>query len=245
MAMGAMTMGAMAGPDGKGKLVLAALVSVLAHGLAVAAGAQLLPVLPSPSPAAAVLLDLRVEGVPVPRPDPAPAAPAATASAATIAAPPAARPPPRPVSRPAARPVPVPARPLPAPAAGASEPVAPAAPAQPASSQSAPSPAAAALPVPAPPVVVRRADYLTPPSPPFYPPVARRLGLEGTAVVRARVEEPGIPAEVALWQSSGHDLLDRSALEAVRSWKFRPMRHNGTVTAAWVEIAVRFALTGS
>jgi periplasmic protein TonB len=104
-------------------------------------------------------------------------------------------------------------------------------------------PAAPARMPPALPLVVLRADFLTPPAPPAYPAAARRLGIEGTVIIRALVEHPGEPSQVTLWQSSGESLLDRSALEAVRHWRFRPMTQGGAVVAAWVEVPVTFAIT--
>lgn len=96
-----------------------------------------------------------------------------------------------------------------------------------------------------PPPVVRTADYLSPPSPPSYPPLARRLGIEGTVVVRALVDRPGQPAEVTVWRSSGESVLDRSALAAVRGWRFRPMTHGGAAIAAWVEIPITFSIANT
>lgn len=93
--------------------------------------------------------------------------------------------------------------------------------------------------------VIRDPDYLTPPVPPTYPPAARRLQIEGTVVVRALVERPGHPSQVTLWQSSGESLLDRSALEAVRGWRFRPMTHAGGTVAAWVEVPITFSMSNT
>ena len=90
-----------------------------------------------------------------------------------------------------------------------------------------------------------RPDYLSPPTPPLYPAAARRLHIEGTVVVRALVERPGPPSEVTLWRSSGESLLDRSALDAVRGWRFRPMIRGGDSVAAWVEVPVTFSITNS
>lgn len=105
--------------------------------------------------------------------------------------------------------------------------------------------AAAVETIPAPLPVMRSPDYLTPPEPPAYPPAARRLQIEGTVVVRALVERPGHPSQVTLWQSSGESLLDRSALEAVRFWRFRPMTHAGGTVAAWVEVPITFSMSNT
>lgn len=79
------------------------------------------------------------------------------------------------------------------------------------------------------------------PKPP-YPFAARRNGMEGSVVLRAHVLEDGHCAEVKLTKSSGHDLLDNSALQTVKRWRFVPASRGGTAVASWVEIPIRFRL---
>ena len=57
--------------------------------------------------------------------------------------------------------------------------------------------------------------------PPVYPLTARRQGLQGTAMVRARFDAQGRPEDVAVVASSGSASLDDAAREAVRRWRFR------------------------
>lgn len=57
---------------------------------------------------------------------------------------------------------------------------------------------------------------------PSYPRRARRLGWEGTAVVRATVEADGSPTALHIVASSGYELLNQAALAAVRSTTFYP-----------------------
>ncbi len=59
------------------------------------------------------------------------------------------------------------------------------------------------------------------PAPP-YPPRAERAGWQGLVVLRLRVDEGGRVVGATVETSSGHDVLDRAALEAVRTWRFRP-----------------------
>ncbi|MCA1907137.1 MAG: energy transducer TonB, partial [Magnetospirillum sp.] len=54
------------------------------------------------------------------------------------------------------------------------------------------------------------------PRPP-YPTLARRRGWEGLVVLLVWVNELGLAQSVALHQSSGHDILDQSALNTVKS----------------------------
>jgi protein TonB len=85
------------------------------------------------------------------------------------------------------------------------------------------------------------ADYLKNP-PPQYPFTARRLGIEGTVVLRVWVSAEGLPDRVSIVKSSGSTLLDRAGLKAVQRWRFVPARRAGAAVADWVEVDVRFDL---
>jgi periplasmic protein TonB len=93
------------------------------------------------------------------------------------------------------------------------------------------------------PLVESRYDVaaLNNPKPP-YPLVARRQGAEGRVVLRAQVLVDGRCAEVRIVHSSGHTLLDESALSAVRRWRFVPATRAGTPVAASVDIPISFRL---
>jgi len=81
------------------------------------------------------------------------------------------------------------------------------------------------------------------PRPP-YPTLARRRGWEGLVVVLVMVNELGLAQSVELHQSSGHDILDQSALTTVRSWRFSPARRGGHTVPASVQVPIRFSLDG-
>ncbi len=85
------------------------------------------------------------------------------------------------------------------------------------------------------------ADYLKNP-PPAYPRASRRLGEQGTVIVRVFISTQGTPEKAELRTSSGFDRLDQAALEAVQRWRFVPGRRSGTPEAMWFNIPVRFAL---
>jgi len=87
-----------------------------------------------------------------------------------------------------------------------------------------------------------RPRYRVPPKPAVYPARAIELGQQGEVLIRVRLDLDGSAAEIRLWRSSGFDLLDRSALAAVRGWHFHPAIRGGRPVAAWVEIPVRFNL---
>ncbi|OPY93057.1 MAG: transport protein TonB [Syntrophaceae bacterium PtaU1.Bin231] len=78
---------------------------------------------------------------------------------------------------------------------------------------------------------------------PHYPLSARLRGHEGVVVISAEVLAEGRVGATKIKASSGHDSLDRSALEAVKQWKFEPGRRMGRPVKMWVDIPVRFLLT--
>lgn len=120
--------------------------------------------------------------------------------------------------------------PVPAPVAVAPTPPAPAAEAP---------PRAAAEPVAEAPRF--NAAYLNNP-PPAYPLAARRRGIEGRVLVRAEVLADGACNRVELKKTSGFELLDQAALEAVKKWRFVPARRGGQAITAWVEVPITFRL---
>lgn len=75
---------------------------------------------------------------------------------------------------------------------------------------------------------------------PHYPAAALRRGESGTVVVRVEVDANGNPAGVALIQRSGSRLLDRTAMEAVRNWRFQPAYNNGQPVPGSLEIPFDF-----
>jgi len=95
----------------------------------------------------------------------------------------------------------------------------------------------------APPLIAAHYDaaYLHNPAP-EYPPMARRLGLQGTARLKVLVSAQGLAQEVRLSESSGSGALDRAAVESVRRWRFVPARRGDMALASWVEVPVRFVL---
>jgi periplasmic protein TonB len=77
---------------------------------------------------------------------------------------------------------------------------------------------------------------------PEYPLAARRRGIEGRVVVQAVVPPSGENPWVGVLRSSGHDVLDRAALAAIKNWRFRPATRDGQAIEAGVDIAVVFRL---
>jgi protein TonB len=77
---------------------------------------------------------------------------------------------------------------------------------------------------------------------PSYPSSARRLGVQGTTMLRIRVLEDGRVGEVDVEQSAGHPDLDQAATDAVRRWRFEPARRGDQAVAMWVRLPVEFRL---
>lgn len=85
------------------------------------------------------------------------------------------------------------------------------------------------------------ADYLHNPAP-EYPGMSRRRGEQGRVMLKVSVNAQGNPESVLLDKSSGFELLDKSALEAVRTWKFLPATINNRPVSGVVIVPVKFSL---
>jgi len=86
-----------------------------------------------------------------------------------------------------------------------------------------------------------KAAYLNNPKPP-YPAAAVRRGAEGRVILLAEVLADGRAGRVQLEQSSGHALLDASAMNTVRTWRFTPARKDGVIVTQTVRIPIEFNL---
>ena len=75
---------------------------------------------------------------------------------------------------------------------------------------------------------------------PLYPEEARAQRLAGTVILLVEIDATGRVAAADVSESSGYPALDRSALAAVRSWRFAPARRDGVAIPAQVEVPVRF-----
>jgi len=84
-------------------------------------------------------------------------------------------------------------------------------------------------------------EYLQPPQP-RYPPLSRRMGEEGRAILRVLVNAHGMPERAEIRTSSGIARLDEAAREAVMRAQFRPHIDNGQAVAVFVIVPIRFQL---
>lgn len=100
--------------------------------------------------------------------------------------------------------------------------------------------ASAAIPVASAFVAAAPITYLN--APPSYPKLARARGWEGTSLLEVRVGADGSVLALRLLESSGHDVLDRAALEAVGRWRFTPARSGKDAIASTVEAPIVWRL---
>ncbi|SLN76677.1 energy transducer TonB [Oceanibacterium hippocampi] len=78
---------------------------------------------------------------------------------------------------------------------------------------------------------------------PRYPFIARRNGQEGRVLLRLRVSASGDVSGIEIAATSGFPLLDKAAVEAVRTWRYTPASRAGRPVEARLEVPVVFRLT--
>ncbi len=77
---------------------------------------------------------------------------------------------------------------------------------------------------------------------PEYPEMGVFLGYQGDVIIRIRVSAKGDSAGVEILRSSGHKVLDDSAINALRKWRFTPTKHDNTPMNDYVIITVSYVL---
>jgi protein TonB len=77
---------------------------------------------------------------------------------------------------------------------------------------------------------------------PKYPSIATSRGWEGTVRLLVRVSAEGLSEEVTVQRSSGYDVLDEAAIEAVEKWKFIPAKRGDTPVPSSVVVPINFVL---
>jgi protein TonB len=85
------------------------------------------------------------------------------------------------------------------------------------------------------------ANYLNNPKP-VYPMIARQRHWEGMVMLRVFITADGHATQVQVQRSSGYDVLDQSALEAVKNWRFVPAKRGEFTEASWASVPIEFEL---
>lgn len=101
----------------------------------------------------------------------------------------------------------------------------------------------AAAPAPAAPKLIASSAlrYLDPLKP-VYPRVSTDLCETGVVTLNILVNEWGVPVEVVVEKSSGHDRLDQSALNAMRAARFKPYTEAGQARSIRAHPTINFQL---
>ncbi|MCL1124534.1 energy transducer TonB [Shewanella surugensis] len=84
-------------------------------------------------------------------------------------------------------------------------------------------------------------SFTSPPAQPRYPRLARKKGLEGIATLEVLFNQAGEQLSLTLISSSGFNLLDKAALDAVKQWHFSAPDEQ-IAYAYKVRVPVRFVL---
>jgi protein TonB len=77
---------------------------------------------------------------------------------------------------------------------------------------------------------------------PMYPPIARAARVQGTVVLQASISKTG--AIENLHVVSGPAMLQQAALDAVRSWRYKPYLLNNEPVEVETQVNVIFTLGG-
>ena len=83
-------------------------------------------------------------------------------------------------------------------------------------------------------------EYVTQKVDPVYPPAARTVRMSGVVKVAVVVDEQGKVAEVQ--STTGPQMLQRAATDAVKRWKFKPFVRDGQPTKATGFVSFNFSL---
>jgi len=77
---------------------------------------------------------------------------------------------------------------------------------------------------------------------PQYPPLARQARVQGIVVLRAVISRDGKIENLQI--INGHPLLVKSAMDAVRQWRYRPYYLNNEPVEVETQVTVNFTLSG-
>jgi protein TonB len=75
---------------------------------------------------------------------------------------------------------------------------------------------------------------------PEYPSQARRMGVEGSVVVRYLVDQSGQVEQMMVLE--GPELLREASLHAVGRFVYEPVRHRGRAVKVWMRQVITFRL---
>jgi protein TonB len=77
---------------------------------------------------------------------------------------------------------------------------------------------------------------------PVYPPIAKAARVQGTVVLQAKISKTGSIEDLHV--ISGPAMLQQAAMDAVRSWRYRPYLLNNDPVEVETTVNVIFTLGG-
>lgn len=77
---------------------------------------------------------------------------------------------------------------------------------------------------------------------PAYPTIAKRNNWQGLVILRVLIKTDGAIGDITIFKSSGFEILDRSALQTVKKWRYQPALRMGEAVECYLRIPVRFQL---
>lgn len=80
---------------------------------------------------------------------------------------------------------------------------------------------------------------------PKYPALSIRRGEEGQVLLRVMVDENGFAKNVEIAKSSSYNLLDSTAVQTIKNWRFIPAKKFGQNIMSSVLIPINFKLNNS
>ena len=83
--------------------------------------------------------------------------------------------------------------------------------------------------------------YLNNPKP-VYPQEAKQRGVQGEVTLRVEVLASGQVGQIEIRGSSGHEILDQSALATVKQWQFVPAKRGKESIPLWVSVPITFRI---
>ncbi len=78
---------------------------------------------------------------------------------------------------------------------------------------------------------------------PVYPYRARRRNINGTVEVKFLVSKNGDVKKLTVLQSAPEGIFEKSVIEAVSRWKFKPGYFRGKAVSTWVILPIHFKLS--
>lgn len=77
---------------------------------------------------------------------------------------------------------------------------------------------------------------------PVYPAEARAAGIDGKVILKVVILFDGTIGNIEISKSSGGDDFDKSAIECVKQWKFRPAIQSGIRVTMAVQVPIAFEM---